>query len=85
MSGGISVGNDDGGFLKKFLDKSVIFDVIVIGVLALDAYLLQQTAGTFGRASITSFPPPSIDILAAQATAGLIFVKIVNAMVDSSD
>ncbi|QGA80572.1 hypothetical protein [Candidatus Nanohalobium constans] len=75
-------GSSEGGFLKKFFDKSVIFDLFVLGVLALDAYLLQQT-GTFSSSGITQFPPQSIEILAAQLTALLIVMKVLNAYIDS--
>jgi len=76
------LGHDEGGFLKKFFDKSVVFDLFVLGVLALDAYLLQQT-GTFSSSGITQLPPPSIEILAAQLTAFLILAKVVNAYIES--
>lgn len=76
-------GREKEGFLKKFLDKSVFFDIVVIGVLALDAYLLQQNSNTFGSTGITEFPPGSMEMLAAQATVGLIGVKIINALIDS--
>lgn len=75
-------GRDSDGFLKKFLDKSAIFDIIVISVLVLDAYLLQATANTFGSSGITQFPPESIEVAAAQATAGLILVKVINTLMD---
>lgn len=72
--------DDDEGFLKKFLDKSMIFDVIVVGVLGLNVYLLQQNAGF--RASITEFQPGNLEITAAQATIVLIGVKIINTLMD---
>lgn len=73
-----------GGFLKNFLDKSVVFDIFVLVVLALDAYLLQRS-GTFSSSGITEFPASSIEIWAAQLTVLLIGLKIINAIVDTSD
>jgi hypothetical protein len=75
----------DGGPLKKFMDRSVVFDLAVLGVLALDAYLLQQAGGTFTSSSITTVPPPSLEIFAAQATAAIIILKLVNAYVDEEE
>ncbi len=71
-----------GGFLRRFLDRSVLFDIVVFAVLGLDVYLLQQSE-TFSRQGLTSVPPPSLDIAAAQLTLVIMILKLINGYLDS--
>jgi hypothetical protein len=81
---GIRDRGSSSGFLEKFMDRSVAFDIWVLAVLAVDAYLLQQ-AGTFSTSSIMEFPPATLEMAAAQATAVTLLAKLVNGYLDSKE
>jgi hypothetical protein len=75
--------SDGGSYLRKFLNRSFLFDLVVFGVLGLDVYLLQQSE-TFSRQGLTSVPPPSLDIAAAQLTLVIMVLKLIDGYLDSS-
>ena len=69
------------GHLKKLLEGSTIVDLLTLGVLAYNFTLLRDTG--YGSSNLFSMPS-SQEMLAAQLTALVLAIYVIEAVIDSA-
>jgi hypothetical protein len=82
--GRASLGSSGGGKLKKLLEGSTIVDLLTIGVLVYDFFLLRQNAGGYGGAANIFQVSGDPMIIAAQLTGLVVAIYIIEAIIDSA-
>ncbi|MFB6116825.1 MAG: hypothetical protein ABEK10_04930 [Candidatus Nanosalina sp.] len=78
---GYAAGGSDKGTLKKLLEGSTIVDLLTLGTLALNFQLLRNTG--YGSSRLLQIPG-SMEMLAAQLSALVIAIYIIEAIIDSA-
>ena len=74
-------GSGSKGKLKKLLEGSTIVDLLTLGVLAYNFTLLRDTG--YGSSNLLAMPG-SQEMLAAQLTALVIAIYVIEAIIDSA-
>lgn len=80
---GISSHGGSSGKLKKLLEGSTIVDLLTLGTLALNFQLLRNTGTGYGSSSIFQIPS-TMEMLAAQLSALVIAIYVIEAIIDSA-
>lgn len=78
---GLGGGHGSDGKLKKLLEGSTIVDLLTLGTLALNFQLLRDTG--YGSSNLLQIPG-SMDMLAAQLSALVIAIYVIEAIIDSA-
>lgn len=78
---GYAAGGSDKGHLRKLLEGSTIVDLLTLGTLALNFQLLRDTG--YGSSNILQIPG-SMEMLAAQLSALVIAIYVIEAIIDSA-
>lgn len=78
LGGGHSRGK---GHLKRLLEGSTIVDLLTLGVLAYNFTLLRDTG--YGSSNLFAMPS-SQEMLAAQLTALVLAIYVIEAVIDSA-
>ncbi|WP_414838097.1 hypothetical protein ACK3SF_01710 [Candidatus Nanosalina sp. VS9-1] len=74
-------GGSDKGKLKKLLEGSTLVDLLTLGVLGYNFTLLRDSG--YGSSSLLQMPG-SQEMLAAQLTALVIAIYVIEAIIDSA-
>ena len=81
---GLGGGHGSGGKLKKLLEGSTIVDLLTLGVLVYNFILLRQAGSSgYGSSSLLQIPS-SQEMLAAQLTAVVVGIYVIEAVIDSA-
>ena len=79
---GIASHGSDKGHLKKLLEGSTIVDLLTLGTLALNFQILKESST--GYSSSIFQIPGSMEMLAAQLSALVIGIYVIEAIIDSA-
>jgi hypothetical protein len=75
-------GGEDGR-LKKLMESSTLIDLLTIGVLLYDFFLLRQSAGGYGGANLFRISGDPM-VIAAQLTGLVVAIYFIEAIIDSA-
>lgn len=81
--GSLGGGHGSDGKLKKLLEGSTLVDLLTLGVLGYN-FMLLRDAGASGYNASLFQAPGSQEMLAAQLTAVVIGIYVIEAIIDSA-
>ena len=79
----ITGGGGEDGRLKKLMESSTLIDLLTIGVLLYDFFLLRQSAGGYGGANLFRISGDPM-VIAAQLTGLVVAIYFIEAIIDSA-